>query len=187
MAASAMLPLAGGFSLAAPAKPNVIKAASWLFGSKLSLAAIGHGRNVKKETVDRLLNDANSIGKELGVDVKPFPPKSDTDAKTMATLIHYLIKGDGWSSGNELVKKYSREHGILFEVAVKSNLLLILYIPGNDSGIASIIQSRFQEIKVPRKLWGDLVDKVNRKDKVDAVNDAVFTLHKEVTTYYLDM
>jgi hypothetical protein len=167
-------------------KPNVSRAASWALGSKLSFAALGHGRGAPQETVDRLLNDAKSIATSLGVTVRPFPPKGKDSADTMATLIHYLIKGDGWNTGEELLKKFDRTHGTLFEIAVKSNLLLLLYAPGNDSGIGSIIKSRSEQIKLAPELWSNVVTLIANKAPANVVREAVFKMHKDVQAHLLN-
>jgi len=165
--------------------PNISKAGSWVLGDKLSLAALGYGRGVKAETVDRLLSDAKSLAESLGVAVKPFPPKASKESETLATMIHYLIKGDGWSTGTALINKYDKAHGVLFEVSVKSNLLLLLYAPGDDSGIGSIIKSRFEEIKLPPTLWSGVVALIDKKAPSSEVSDAVFKMHKDVTDYFI--
>lgn len=184
--ASALLLVGRGIARAEPMKPNVSKAGSWIVGDKLSLAAIAYGRGLKQETVDSMLSDARSIAKDLGVPVNPLPPKESTDSKTLATIIHYLIKGDGWATGAALLKKYDYTHGALFEISVKSNLLLLLYAPGDDSGLGGVIKSRCEEIKLPRQLWGALVTMIGKKADFNQVKDEVFKMHKDVATHLLN-
>ena len=136
--------------------------------------------------MDRLLNDAKSIANSLGVTVRPFPPKDKDNAGTMAALIHYLIKGDGWATGVALLNKYDATHGTLFEVSVKSNLLLLLYAPGDDSGIGGIIKARCEAIGLPPQLWSNLVALIARKAPADQVKDEVFKMHKEVAAHFLN-
>jgi hypothetical protein len=104
----------GSAALADALKPNESKAASWILGDKLSLAAVAYGRNLKQDMIDGLLKDAKAIADILGVSLKPFPSKAGTESATLATMIHYLIKGDGWSIGSAIASKYDRVHGILF-------------------------------------------------------------------------
>ena len=104
----------------------------------------------------------------------------------IASAIHYLIKGDGWSTGKQLVSKYDVTHGVLFEVALKSNLLILLYQPGDDSGLGVLIKSRCEQIKLPPHLWSDLVAKVGNKAAPDAVREAVFKMQKDVPRFLLE-
>jgi hypothetical protein len=185
-AASALLLFGGDLARSEPLKPNVSRAGAWIVGDKLSLAAIAYGRGLKQETVDGMLSDAKSIANDLGVPLNPLPPKDSSDAKTLATIIHYLIKGDGWATGAALLKKYDYTHGALFEISVKSNLLLLLYAPGDDSGIGGVIKSRCEEIKLPPQLWSGLVIMIGKKATFDQVKDEVFKMHKDVAAHLLN-
>jgi hypothetical protein len=184
-AASSLLLFGASAARAEAMKPNISRTGAWIVGDKMSLAAIAYGRGLKQESVDGLMTSAKSIASDLGVPVKPLPPKDTTDSKTLATMIHYLIKGDGWSTGEALVKKYDYTHGALFEISVKSNLLLLLYAPGDDSGIGKLIKARCEEIKLPPQLWTSLVTMVANKASFDQVKDEVFKMHKDVAEHLL--
>lgn len=188
-AASAFGLAQGPAAAQAPGKAqnaNTTKAASWILGDKMSLAAIAYGRGLDQATVDKLLDDAKQIAQMLGVTVSPLPPKDANNSKTLATLIQYLIKGDGWATGTAILNKYDNAHATLFEVSVKSNLLLLLYAPGDDSGIGAIIKARCESIGLPRSLWSNLVNLIQRKATYDQVKDEVFKLHKDVASHFLN-
>jgi hypothetical protein len=179
------LPL--GSAKAAEAASAATRAAAFIVGDNLSLAALLYARGAKQETIDGLLAKCNVLAKDLGVTVKPFPPRGKTDTATMADVIHYLIQGDGWAIGTALVNHYDKGHGLLFEVAVKSNLLMLLYQPGNDSGIGNIVKSRCEELKLPPPLWMPLVQAIAAKKPFDEVREAVFKMHKDVTDYLVKL
>ncbi|HSD93717.1 MAG TPA: hypothetical protein VLB11_11920, partial [Methyloceanibacter sp.] len=73
--------------------------------------------------------------------------------------------------------------GTLFEIAVKSNLLILLYEPGNDQGIADVLQSRCTEIGLPNNLWFDVVNTVRSNSSKEDVKDAIFEMHDNVAAY----
>ena len=98
-------------------------------------------------------------------------------------MIHYLIAGDGAALGNEIGQKFGTPAGTLFEVSVKSNLLILLYQPGEDQGIGGVIQSRMSEIGLPENLWIGVVTAVNSKAPEADVKDAVFKMHDDVAAY----
>ena len=52
--------------------------------------------------------------------------------------------------------------------------MILLYEPGNDQGIGSVIQARCNEIGLPNNLWLDVVNAVNGKASKDEVKNAVF-------------
>jgi hypothetical protein len=160
------------------------KEASWRLGDNLSVAALLYAQD-KDTPVEKYLNKAKELAEALGVEIAAFPAKSPGSTSTLADVIHYLIKGDGGHIGAELGKKYGEEDGILFEVSVKSNLLLILYSPGEETGrsISEVIESRCKEIQLPSNLWTALVSAINGQKSEDVVRDAVFKMHNDVATY----
>ena len=160
---------------------------AWLLGDNLSLAALLYNQGAPQDTVDRFLGKAKKIADIFGVQVKPFPAKAGGSASSSADMIHYLIAGDGAAIGAALARKYNEAHGVLFEVAVKSNLLILLYAPGDNLGrsIAEVIKSRLTSIHLPQNLWLNVVTLVNNKGEVDAVKEAVFKMHKDIADYFI--
>jgi hypothetical protein len=166
---------------------NTTKGGAWLLGDNLSLAALLYNQGASDEMVARFLSKAKKIGDIFGVEIKPFPAKASNAAEAGADIIHYLIKGDGAQIGAALAQKFDDEHGILFEVAVKSNLLILLYGPGDSLGrsIADVIKSRFQSIHLPERLWTDVVTLVYKNASADDVKQAVFKMHKDIADFFI--
>jgi hypothetical protein len=182
------LPFASRALAATDSSSNTTKGGAWLLGDKLSLAALLYNQGAPAETVNRVLSGAKTIADIFGVEIKPFPTKSGTSSESTADVLHYLIKGDGALIGAALAKKYDEEHGTLFEVAVKSNLLILLYAPGDSLGqsIAGLIKSRLGPISsLPPALWTGVVTLVENKRSSDEVKDAVFKMHKDVANFYI--
>ncbi len=163
------------------------KGAAWVLGDNLSLAALLYAQDASDDLIDQTLGKAKKIAEAIGLEIKPFPKKSKERSGTDADVIHYLIKGDGAALGSALSRKFDDDHGTLFEVAVKSNLLIILYAPKDSLGktIADVIKTRFEGMHIPPKLWKDLVTLVYNGKSADDVKKAVFKMHKDVADYYL--
>jgi hypothetical protein len=166
---------------------NTTKGGAWLLGDNLSLAALLYNQGVAPDNVNRLLAKAKTIADIFGVQIKPFPAKAAKSSEATADIIHYLIKGDGALIGAALARKYDDDHAALFEVAVKSNLLILLYGPGDDLGqsIAGVIKSRLESIHLPARLWSDVVTAVDDKRSEKEVKDAVFKMHKDIADFYI--
>jgi hypothetical protein len=166
---------------------NTTKGGAWLLGDNLSIAALLYNQNAPADMVDRFLTKAKKLADIFQVDLKPFPAKASDSAQASADIIHYLIAGDGAHIGVELAQKLDDAHGILFEVAVKSNLLILLYAPGDDLGhsIADVIQKRLTSINLPPRLWQPVVDLVNKGGSADDVKQAVFKMHKDIADFYI--
>jgi hypothetical protein len=180
------LPLSGLATRAAESS-NATKGGAWLLGDNLSLAALLYNQGAAAATVNQVLSKAKAIADILGMEIKPFPAKSGTAAAASADVIHYLIEGDGALIGPALTRKYDAEHGTLFEVAVKSNLLILLYAPGERTAqaIATVIKTRLESIRLPATLWTDVVTLVDNKRPQGEVKDAVFKMHKDIANYFI--
>jgi hypothetical protein len=172
--------------LFAPARAEdsaVAKAAAWNIGDNLSLAGLLYAQGGEEENVTQLMARITPLTDAMKITVKPFPPRAATPVETYADVIQYLIKGDGAEIGRQIGKDFGNEAGTLFEVSVKSNLLILLYEPGNDQGIADVLQARCAEIGLPNNLWFDLVSKVRSQASKEEVKDAVFKMHDDVAAY----
>jgi hypothetical protein len=185
-AAGCAVPAAATTALAEEGSKTT-EGAAWLLGDNLSIAALLYNQNASKDTVDRFMAKAKKIADIFGLTIKPFPAKAASSSASSADMIHYLIQGEGAALGTALARKYNDAHGALFEVAVKSNLLILLYGPGDSLGrsIADVIKSRLTKIHLPENLWGNVVTLVNNKGTVDAVKQAVFKMHKDIADYFI--
>lgn len=180
--AATLLFLLGVFAANAE-ESAVAKAAAWKMGDDLSLAGLLYAQGGEEENVKQLLERIKPLTDAMKFQLKPFPPRAATPVETYAAVIEYLIKGDGAELGREITKQFGTRAGTLFEISVKSNLLILLYEPGEDHGIGSVIQSRCNEINLPNNLWFDLVNAVNRQASKDEVKNAVFKMHDDVENY----
>lgn len=180
------LPFAGAAARADEGN-NTTKGGAWLLGDNLSLAALLYNQGAADDMIDRFMSKAKKIADIFGVEIKPFPAKAATSAEASADIIHYLIAGDGAQVGVALAQKYGQEHGVLYEVAVKSNLLILLYGPGDSLGksIAEVIKSRLGSINLPDRLWSNVVTLVNKGASQDEVKEAVFKMHKDIADFYI--
>lgn len=161
------------------------RAGAWILGDNLSLSGLLYAQGNAERMSNTLFAKSERIATALGLTIKPFPPKAKTSSATFADVIHYLIKGDGALLGAALARKYDKDHALLYEVSIKSNLLILLYTPGNDSGIGKVIESRCSELKLPKPLWSGVVEAINSKQKASDVKDLVFKMHKEVGKYLI--
>jgi hypothetical protein len=161
----------------------VAKAAAWRIGDHMSLAGLLYAQGGEEENVKELVDSVRPLTDAMQIKIKPFPPRAATPVETYAEVIQFLIKGDGAEIGRQIGKDFGKEAGTLYEIAVKSNLLILLYEPGNDQGIADVLQSRCTEIGLPNNLWFDLVSQVRSNASKEEVKDAVFKMHDEVAAY----
>lgn len=170
-------------TLARAEEGAVAKAAAWRIGDHLSLAGLLYAQGGEEDNVKELIGSITPLTDTMKITVKPFPPRAATPIETYADIIQYLIKGDGAEIGRQIAKDFGAEAGTLFEIAVKSNLLILLYEPGNDQGIADVLQLRCTEAGLPNNLWFGLVSTVRGNASKEEVKNAVFKMHDDVAAY----
>jgi len=181
LAVTGALLLVFGIAEAGATPEDLAKAAAWRLGDQLSLAGLLYAQGNQEDKV--ILSGIKPLAEAMQVEIKPFPPRSADSSQTYADVIHYLIAGDGAALGSEIGQKFGTPAGTLFEVSVKSNLLILLYQPGEDQGIGGVIQARMSGIGMPENLWMGVVTAINNKAPEADVKDAVFKMHDDVAAY----
>jgi hypothetical protein len=181
-AAALMAALFAAVAARAEGSP-VANAAAWRIGDHMSLAGLLYAQGGEEENVKELIASVTPLTEAMKIEIKPFPPRGLTQIETYAEVIQYLIKGDGAEIGRRIGKDFGKEAGTLYEIAVKSNLLILLYEPGSDQGFADVLQARCVEVGLPNTLWAGLVDQLRGNASKEAIKDAVFKMHDEVAAY----
>jgi len=175
----------GVASLAYPALAGETEAANavgWLLGDNLSLGALIYARGGNQKDVDGYMNQARAIARNINLNIPDLPAKGSDDAATMSAIVHYLIAGDGWHVGEQLAAAYGQTAGTMFEVSVKSNILVLFYEPGDDSGIGAVIKSRLDGV-LPPSYWQPLLDDIAAKKDSAVIEKAVVDMHKAIADY----
>ncbi len=171
---------------AAPASVMSTKRAAWLLGSRLSLAALANDRGVAAKSVPEWFADAQQSAKILKTTVPALPSPSalgDTEPISKQVMDYLLVNGQ--RIGHDLTKQYGAAEASLFEIALKSNLLLLIYRPGTltvDS-ISAAIQESAARAKLPEKLWMPLIDALNSQAPPKEVQADVRKLHGDVDQF----
>ncbi len=181
LAGSLLLLLLAGNAVAGT--EELAKAASWRLGDQISIAGLLYAQGNHDDKVDEIMKGMKPLAEAMQLEIKPFPPRSPDSSQTYADVIHYLIQGDGADLGRDIGDKFGTPAGTLYEVAVKSNLLLLLYQPGEDQGIGGVIKSRMTEIGMPENLWIGVVNAIDNKVSEAEMKDAVFKMHDDVAAY----
>ena len=174
-----------GAALISPAfagEAEAANAVAWIIGDNLSLAGLLYARGGEAKSIDGYLTQARAIAKNISIEIPDLPARGADATATTADVIHYLISGEGWNVGTQIASGYGDASGKLFEVAVKSNILMLLYEPGNDSGIGDIVRSRLGGL-LPPDLWQPLLDAIGASKPPSDVQEAIFTMHAAITDY----
>jgi hypothetical protein len=170
---------------AADGVPNSRQAA-WLLGSNLSLAALAHDRGVAAKNVPLWFADAQAAAKVLGTTLPELPEPAKVGDTGLASqqVVNYLLV-NGQRIGHELAKQNDAQEGALLEIAIKSNILLLLYAPDTSAGksIGAAIEQVAPQAKLPAELWRPLVDALNKQAPPKDVQAVVRKMHADIEQY----
>lgn len=166
--------------------------AAWLMGSRLSLAALASDRGIAVENIPVWMSDARTLSRFLGVEVPDLPQPPDREEEAAAgrrgqassRVINYLLM-NGQQIGRELTQRHGVQQAALFEIALKSNFLLLLYSPGSSDGssIAGAIRRAAGQAELPERLWRPLFDAIDHQRPEGEVRAAVRIMHLDVDRY----
>jgi hypothetical protein len=159
----------------------ITRRAAWQLGSKWTLAALARDRGAATDNVAKWLEQANTLARYLGTSLSQLPaPLSDREVSSRAMVRH--VFAEGLRLGRHLSERYGPDHAALFELGVKSSLLLVLYEPKTpvaETLAASIAKAR-ELAGSPAELWQPLLDAIAEGRDAGAVRQIVFQLHDEV-------
>jgi hypothetical protein len=163
--------------------PSSTRLDARLLGSHLSLAALANDRGLAPETVQKWLESANAHAAALGVAVANLPEAGGAGSSptTSRQVLSYLFV-QGQQIGRELAKQHGADHAALVEVALKSNLLRVLYSPGSGTteAISGAISQAAPRADLPATLWQPLLDLLAAKADPAEVRKAVQSFHADV-------
>ena len=156
------------------------KAIAWELGNQLSLAALLYNARGIENTES--LTKTKILASEFGAEVLPFPARTGDKVEDSAAIMAYLLNDGGKTIIGKVKEKYDQEHADLFEMALKSNLLLLMYGPGDKTGktIAGVITRNGTRARLPESLWQPVVSKVEADASFDDVKTAVFKMQEDV-------
>ncbi|MGI9069483.1 MAG: hypothetical protein ACR2HX_24145 [Pyrinomonadaceae bacterium] len=172
-------------SLFGQTAPKSTQQAAWDLGDTLSLAAVDHGEDVAPATVNSLFVKAKGNAKQLNMTLPDLPVKTGDKIKNKASALQYMLNIAGKPIGATLTTNYNLEHALLFELSLKSNVLLMMYGPGESTtqAIANVIKTRSERLSLPPKLTANLLRLIEAGADYSEVKAAIFQMHKDVANY----
>jgi hypothetical protein len=152
----------------------------------LSLAALAHDRGLAPSDVPTWFAEARSAAESLQTSVAELPQLPATSGSSTASreIVGYLLD-QGRKVSRDLAAHNGPDHDALFEVAMKSNLLLVLYKPDSPAveHIATAIRNVAPRAGLPPELWQPLLDTLASGATPADVRAAVRQLHADVDAY----
>ena len=163
---------------------------AWQLGSKLCLAALANDRGVAADNVREWFAESRSLAESLGTVVAKLPEPAAVEEEQAAsqTVLNYLLS-QGQRIGRDLGRQHSVRHPALFEVAMKSNLLRVMYEPGSTATkqLSASIAAAAERAELPADMSRPLFDSLATGAELDKVREAVKRLHAHVEQHLAHM
>jgi hypothetical protein len=158
---------------------------AWDLGDTLSLAAVGHGEDIAPATVNSLFVKAKGNAKQLNMTLPDLPVKTGDKIKNKASALQYMLNIAGKPIGETLKTQYNLEHALLFELSLKSNVLLMMYGPGESTtqAIANVIKTRSERLGLPPNMMANLLRLIEAGADYSEVKPALFQMHRDVANH----
>jgi hypothetical protein len=170
-----------GLGAAKGGTPTSREGQAFLLGVKISQAAMANGR-ADADVVGRTYDTANTVSKIiLETTLPPLPKPTGDRAEDGAAGLHYLMDTVGKSIGGKIETDLGPEAAATFELAVKMNMLPVLYVGGPDDDMAKtlmeVLQDRAGRTKIPASALEPLVSKMKAGAPHGEIVDLVFDLN----------
>jgi hypothetical protein len=156
----------------------------YLFGQKLAQAAMVNGR-AAPDLVARTFDSAKTMADIfLQTKLSPLPTVSGDRAKDGAEGMHYLLGGQGKELGPMIEEKYGSTGIAAYELAIKVNMLPMLYIDDPADKMADTMIDVFtrlgQKLKLPDTALGPIIAKMKARAPMKEVIDMALDLNKSL-------
>lgn len=151
---------------------------AWLLGSKMSWSAMSHLISPQPLAADDW--ETQALAELLGVD---NPPESQSASRgaTPARAIGRVLS-DSRRLAAQLSSRHGDDHAALVEVAVKTNVLLVVYEqnPALAGPIAGAVSKAAERAGLPNPLWDPMAELLEGEPTAESLRDEVFRLHSGI-------
>jgi hypothetical protein len=169
-----------------PSQPSVsTQRAAWRLGSDLSIAALANERGIAADQIPKWVAETQEMARLLNVTVAPLPNRpAEVPATGAPNAVKYLA-GQLTSIRGQLDTTYGIDHAALFDLALRSNLLLVYNAPGSAGvqQIAKSIADVAPRTNLPSSLWQPLLDALDNNAPEAGIRLAVRKLHADVDAH----
>lgn len=159
---------------------------AWALGSNLSLAALGNDRAIGADRVNDWLDKSRRLAALVNTTVADLPPRPAAGELDPAAgrAMEYLFD-QGQVIGRHLATQNGDDNAALFELALKSNILLVRYEPQAPvvKALSAAISQAGERAKLPPELYQPLLKLLEENAPAKDVRNAVFDMHASVDRY----
>lgn len=165
------------------AAPVSYQQQAWELGNNLSRAALLNATTDDIALNGRTFELAKTNARNLKIILPELPARTGDKAKDNAEALYYLLNSTGMPIMKILTKNLGVKHAALFELAFKTNLLLLMSDGKEAQAIANVINKRHDTAGLPAAVFQDLIRLIENQASYDQIKKEVFNLQKLVPLF----
>jgi hypothetical protein len=161
---------------------QTVRPLAWALGSQLSLAIALTNANAPAASIQAAWAKAQASATRLNLEPISLPRVTGDRNRDAVTLLEYLLQGQGANYTNHLRATHGEDAANLYELAVKSQVLVMLYSPGDPltSSLIERIGELCQTLSLPAERVAPLLKVVKSGQSYETVKKAVSAFHQQV-------
>ncbi len=154
--------------------------ATWKMSSEWSMAAALQAKGQTAQRFGKHLESAKQEAQFLGVELPELPEQTE-ESNQLEVNVSYLLEDAGPQFAGQLNAKLGVEHAALAELAAKTHVLLLSYVPTSTrlEPVIAAIERCAKDSGLPESVWGELTALLARRASFQEVKAAIFRLHEE--------
>ena len=160
------------------------RALAWRLGSRLSIAALAYDRG-SSEYAYKIVKKYQPVAELFHSKIPDFPTKTGKQSMDTAKILYYLLNTVQDSIGKNISAYYPRDHYLLFQIAIRTNILLIMYQPGSELSrtMADVIINYAPHAGLPYRLWSPVVKNIERHASHSELKNSVIQMQEAVQDF----
>ncbi len=165
-----------------------LKQEAWDLGNNLSLTALFNAQGGDVAVLNRTFAKAKANAKNLGITLPDLPVRKGDKIEDNAAALVYLLNKTGTPIMKILGDDFGVKHSAIYEIAFKTNLLLLLYAPdGKETQtIVNVVARQLPTAKLPNSSMANLFQLISDKAAYSQIKAEIFTIQK-INSEYLAM
>ncbi len=158
---------------------------AWELGHTLSMAALLKAQRGPAAEVKRYFELAEKIGTGLNLPVPSLLETTDDQIADLSAALNYLLATTGRPFQQHIKRFHGRSAAALFELAMKANLLTVVYVPGDPTSTAALeaIKRSSQTAGLPESVTREVVKTVEAEADRETVIDAITRMRQNLDAY----
>jgi tetratricopeptide (TPR) repeat protein len=164
------------------------KQEAWDLGNNLSLAALFNAQGGDSGVLNRTFAKADASAKKLGITLPGLPARKGNKIEDNAEALVYLLHKTGAPIMKILGQDLGAEYAATYEIAFKTNLLLLLYSPDGQETqtIVNVVNRQLPTAKLPKSSMERLFQLISGRAAYSEIKAEILTI-QEINSKYLAM